>query len=51
MGILENLAPRAQITYDAENERLAVVASPADHSRIEETLRQFYESVPPETPC
>ncbi|TVS15427.1 MAG: hypothetical protein EA424_16080, partial [Planctomycetaceae bacterium] len=50
MGILENLAPRAQITYDAENERLAVVAAPAEHSRIEETLRQFYESVPARKP-
>jgi S-ribosylhomocysteine lyase LuxS involved in autoinducer biosynthesis len=44
MGILQNLAPRAQITYDAENQRLSVMASPADHNRIEETLSQFYET-------
>jgi hypothetical protein len=47
IGILENLAPRARITADAENKRLAVVASPADHARIEATLEQFHQAAPP----
>ncbi|MCL4204504.1 MAG: hypothetical protein KJ000_18620 [Pirellulaceae bacterium] len=46
IDILENLTPRARITADAENKRLAVVASPADHAKIEATLEQFHQAAP-----
>jgi type II secretory pathway component GspD/PulD (secretin) len=47
IGILENLTPRAQITLDTENQRLTVLASPADHARIEAALEQFDQAAPP----
>ena len=43
--ILQNLAPKAQITLDAENKRLVVVATTADHEKIKATVDQFQKAV------
>ncbi len=41
LSALEKLVPRAQITVDNNNDRLMVVAAPADHEKIQETIREF----------
>jgi len=41
LAVLQKLVPKAQITLDSENKRLMVVASPADHEKIEATVREF----------
>jgi len=46
--VLTNLAPQAEITADAENERLMVVATAADHEMIKGVIEEFEASTPPE---
>ena len=41
--LLTTLAPDAQVTVDAENKRLLVVASPADHEIVKNALEQVGE--------
>ena len=47
---LTQLAPKAQITLDAEGKRLMVVASPEDHKTIKATIDRVEASTPPEEP-
>ncbi|MBN2476468.1 MAG: hypothetical protein JXB62_17775 [Pirellulales bacterium] len=48
LSALEQLVPEAQFTLDAENQRLIVVATPADHAVIKKTLDQLASEPPPE---
>jgi len=41
VSVLQNLVPKAQVTNDADRERLLVIASPADHEVIKATLERF----------
>ncbi|MFH1921481.1 MAG: hypothetical protein ABIP48_16570, partial [Planctomycetota bacterium] len=50
MTILANLAPKAQITADAEEKRLIVVATPSDHKTIQATIERFKEATPDSQP-
>ncbi|HUT95740.1 MAG TPA: hypothetical protein VMY37_40165, partial [Thermoguttaceae bacterium] len=50
IATLQPLVPKAQITLDAENDRLMAVATPADHEVIQSTLKEFEAKTPPEEP-
>jgi len=50
VATLQPLVPKAQITLDAENDRLMAVATPADHEVIKSTLEEFEAKTPPEEP-
>lgn len=43
-SLLATLAPRAQVTADAENQRLLIVAAPGQHEEIANTLTQLAET-------
>ena len=47
LDLLKRLAPSAEVTVDKENRRLMVLATPTDHSIIEQTLRQYEAQTPP----
>jgi len=47
VAALQGVAPKAQVTVDTAGSRLMVVATPADHAVIKETIEQF-ESQRPE---
>ncbi len=44
LKLLAELAPNAEITPDAENDRLMVIASAEDHLKIEETIAKVEEA-------
>ena len=44
LTLLSELAPRAQITPDAENDRLMVMATAEDHAKITETIAKVEEA-------
>ncbi len=50
LTVLQQLAPRAQITVDSENKRVMAVASSDDHDKIRATIEQYELSTPPEEP-
>jgi len=45
---LQSLVPQAEFTLDAENKRLIVIATAADHAVIKKTLDQLAGEPPPE---
>ncbi|NLZ03264.1 MAG: hypothetical protein GXY25_22340, partial [Pirellulaceae bacterium] len=48
LTILKTLAPKAQITPDASGKYLTVVATPADHEVVKQTIEQATSTLPPE---
>ena len=44
LTLLAELAPKAQITPDTENDRLMVMATPEDHAKIAETIAKVEEA-------
>ena len=48
LTVLQTMAPKAQVTLDAAAKRLTVVASPADHATVKETIEQFSHAASPE---
>jgi type II secretory pathway component GspD/PulD (secretin) len=46
LDLLKRLAPSAEVTVDKENRRLMVLATPTDHSIIEQTLQQYEAQTP-----
>ena len=48
LTVLQTMAPKAQVTLDAAARRLTVVASPADHTTVKETIEQFSQVAFPE---
>lgn len=42
--VLQNLAPKAQVTVDTPGRRLSVVATAADHNVVKETLDRFMQA-------
>jgi len=42
--VLASMAPKAQVTVEAANRRLSVVATPADHAVVKQTLDQFSQA-------
>ncbi len=50
LAVLSKLAPKAQITLDAENKRLMVVASAEDHEVIKSTVEEYEATTPLQEP-
>jgi type II secretory pathway component GspD/PulD (secretin) len=47
---LQQLVPRARLTYDAAGKRLLVVAPPAEQKIVKQALERFEQTAPPEQP-
>ncbi|MFH1922753.1 MAG: secretin N-terminal domain-containing protein, partial [Planctomycetota bacterium] len=50
VAVLQELAPKAQVTLDAENDRVMAVATPADHEIIKSTIEEYEAGTPPDEP-
>lgn len=48
IGVLQQLTPQAQVTYDEKDKRLMVVADAADHEIIRETVKRVIVTAVPE---